>query len=119
MKRALLTKSAQRRQRVERAPLEGVGARAVGDEDDYRHTAGDGVMRRRKAGREETGKSRALRSLARARLTRLHSPHGNSKAQLDHYEQAGGGAIGRAVALAGCFHAQGGEEESLATHRQR
>ena len=51
MQRALVAQATERGQRVQARALERVGARAVGDENDYRHAIREGDdMRRRKAG---------------------------------------------------------------------
>jgi hypothetical protein len=60
MERALLAQTAQGGQRIEARTLERVGARSVGDENDYRQTNHVGVdMRRIKAARGGCGKSAA------------------------------------------------------------
>ena len=81
MQRSLVTQASERGKRVQVGPFERVGARTVGDENDYGHADGTDVdMPRRKAGRERRGKSDfgPLRSLASEPFTRLHSPHGIS-----------------------------------------
>ena len=72
MQRPFVAQAAERGKRVQARALEGIGARAVGDEDDYRHAARKGSdMRRRKAGRRRRGKSDfgPFRSLASERVT--------------------------------------------------
>ena len=82
MQRALVAQSPKRGQCIEARSVERVGTCTVGDENDYRHAIRwSDDMGRRKARRARRGKScsRPSRSLADERLTRLHSPHGNSQ----------------------------------------
>ena len=126
MQRPFVAQATERGECVQARAFEGVGARTVRDEDDYRHAVRErSDMRRRKAGRGQRGKSDfgPLRSLAFERLTRLHSPHGNSKEGLDEYSEAQGdrrgGAADHTTAFAHRGDAHGAPQGKGAAHRGR